>query len=201
MTTHSATSLAGAILIAVTLTGCVSIPDPDSAALPTARTTAKATATVRTVTDADPASERGGRIPPRARAAQTRLAAGAGQSSPVAALERYATLWSNWTAATVVARQQQLAGMSLGQARAQALQAAASLQHDSTLAASHVVNHGQVVAIAPSLIDRGTWVVVTSETTTGDGDYTGLPASLHVTDAQLTHTRHGYVVSLWSPLN
>jgi hypothetical protein len=110
-------------------------------------------------------------------------------------------LWINWTAATVVARQQQLAGMSLGQARAQALQAAASLHDDSTLAASHVANHGQVIAIAPSLADRGEWVVVTSETTTGQGDYAGLPASLHVTDAQLTHTHQGLVVSLWSSQN
>lgn len=43
------------------------------------------------------------------------------------------------------------------------------------------------------------WVVVTSEKTTGQGDYQGLPAQLHVTYAQLTHTPGGWVVSEWEP--
>ena len=187
-----------AILAAVTLTGCLSIHDPASTP-PGAAHITTATATVRTVADADPAPERGGRIPPDARATQTRLVADAGQSTPAAALAWYATLWTNWTAGTLIAREQQLAGNSLGQARAQALQAAASFQHDRTLAASHVANSGRVIAITPNLTAPGRWVVVTSETTTGQGDYAGLPATLHVTYAQLTHTRHGFVVSLWSP--
>jgi len=189
-----------ALLVAITLTGCLSIHDPDSTP-PGAARTATATATVRTIADADPVPERGGRIPPAARASQTRLVAGAGQSKPAAALERYATLWANWTAGTLIARQKQLAGISLGQARAQALQAAASFQHDSTLTASHVANSGRVIAITPNLTHNGEWVVVTSEATTGQGDYTGLPGTLHVTYAQLTHTRHGFVVSQWSPQN
>ena len=78
-------------------------------------------------------------------------------------------------------------------------QAIASLQHDQTLAKSQVANSGQVIAIAPSLHPPGEWVVITSETTTGQGDYAGLPATLHVTYAQLTHTSRGYVVSEWSP--
>jgi hypothetical protein len=43
------------------------------------------------------------------------------------------------------------------------------------------------------------WVIVTRETTTGEGDYAGLPPTDHVTDAQVEHTPHGFVVSAWSP--
>jgi hypothetical protein len=189
-----------AILVAVTLTGCLTIHDPDSTA-PGAAHITTGTPPVPTVADNDPAPERGGRIPANARATQTRLAAGAGQSTQTGALERYATLWSNWTAGTLIAHQKQLAGISLGQARAQALQAVASFQNDSTLDASHVADSGRVIAITPSLTARGQWVVVTSETTTGQGDYEGLPAILHVTYARLTHTRRGFVVSEWSPRN
>ena len=196
---HITVTALAAILTAIALTGCLSIQNPDST--PPGSTHHTTTRTVRAVADADPAPERGGRIAPNARATQTRLAAGAGQSTPADALERYATLWTNWTAGTLIARQEQLAGISLGQARAQALQAAASFQHDSTLTASHVANSGHVIAITPNLTAAGQWVVVTSETTTGQGDYTGLPATLHVTYAQLTHTRQGLVVSQWSPQN
>jgi hypothetical protein len=190
-----------ALLAAITLTGCLRIHDPDSTPPRTARTTTVTAPVQTTVADADPAPERGGTIPAAAHTSQTRLAANAGQGTPTAALERYGSWWANWTAATLIARQQQLATISLGQARAQALQAAASFHNDRTLAASHVANRGRVIAISPSLTARGEWVVVTSETTTGQGDYAGLPATLHVTYAQLTHTRQGFVVSQWSPQN
>ena len=143
----------------------------------------------RAVADPVPAQERGGSIPAAARKAQSTLAAGAAAATPQAALERYATLWSNWSAATVVADQRRLAAISLGQARAQALQAAASLNGDSTLAASHVANTGQVVAIAPRLATSagaaGGWVVVTSEHTTGPGGLPGTPgdAACHLRPA------------------
>jgi hypothetical protein len=45
----------------------------------------------------------------------------------------------------------------------------------------------------------GQWVIVTSETTSGQGSYHGLPAQLHVTYAQLTKTATGWVISEWSP--
>ena len=74
----------------------------------------------------------------------------------------------------------------VGQARAQALQAAASYGHDSTLQPSQVANTGTVVAIAPGQGSAaGQWVVVTRETTTGQGDYAGLPPTDHVTYAQV----------------
>jgi hypothetical protein len=42
-------------------------------------------------------------------------------------------------------------------------------------------------------------VIVTRETTTGQGDYAGLPPTDHVTNAQVQHADNGFVVSAWSP--
>ena len=131
-----------------------------------------------------------------------RLGAGAGRTSPQAALARYAELYVNWTAAGVAANQRQLAAISLGQARAQALQAAASLARDPELTKSAVSNTGSVVAIAPGQgAAAGLWVVVTREQTIGKGDYAGLPPTLHVIYAQLTRTANGWVVTRWQPEN
>ncbi len=188
-----------ALLLATAIGGCVSIHDPD-ANNPTPTT---ATSTSRqAAADPVPVNERGGSIPTAARTAQSTLAPSATAATPQAALERYGTLWCNWTADHVISRQRELAAISLGQARAQALQAAVSLQADSTLSSSQVANSGEVVAIAPGLAGAAAgWVVVTRERTTGQGDYQGLPATLHVTYAQLTHTSAGFVVSLWAPQN
>ena len=153
------------------------------------------------VTNADPAPERGGTIPAGARAAQSRIAASASRTTPEAALEQYARLYVNWSAHSVVALQHQLAALSIGQARAQALQAAASYTRDQTLAQSRVANSGHLVAITPSLTTSGLWVLVTSEQTTGKGDYSGLPPTLHVIYAGLIRTASGFVVSEWAPQN
>ena len=190
-------SLLLAALGASALAGC-GITDPYSATKPTATTTGTSTATV---TNADPAPERGGTIPADARAAQSRIAPSASRATPDAALERYARLYVNWSAHTVVDVQHQLAALSIGQARAQALQAAASYTRDQTLAESGVANSGRLVAITPSLTTQGVWVLVTSEQTTGEGDYAGLPPTLHVIYAGLTRTASGWVVSEWAPQN
>jgi hypothetical protein len=192
--------LAIALLSAGTLAGC-GITNPY--APPTATTHATTTrvgARAVTGTDADPGPERGGSIPARAASSQHRLAHDAGSPTPRLALERYAQLYINWTASTVAADQRELATMSLGSARAQALQAAASYQHDSTLLKSAVTNTGTVVSIAKGEgTATGDWVVVSSETTSGRGDYQGLPAGLHVTYAQLTRTAAGWIVTVWEP--
>jgi hypothetical protein len=184
-----------ALCAAIPLAGCASLQDPDAHL---GHTTTRSTPTI-TVSDPTPAPERNGTIPPAASLVQRQLAPDAAAASPVLALERYAERWSNWTAATVIADQRALAALSLGQARAQALQAIASLRQDRTLTASHVANRGQVIAISPQLTTPDQWVIVTSETTTGQGDYAGLPPTLHVTYARVTRTRQGYVVSVWSP--
>src|ERR1019366_2746472 len=84
-----------ALTAAVALTGCASITDP-AAPSPTPP------AHNNTTTAAPgPAPE-----------AQPKLAKKAGNASPQAALNRYASLWSDWTATTIVARQRQLAVIS-----------------------------------------------------------------------------------------
>jgi hypothetical protein len=188
-----------ALLAAATITtgGCAAIKDPYAAG---ARATTAAATSTPAPDAGDPSPERGGTIPAPANGGQNRLAAGAAQPTPQAALARYAQVYATWTAADVVARQRELASISLGQARAQALQAAASAQRDPLLARSRVANTGQVVAIgAGESPAAGEWVIVTREQTTGRGDYAGLPPTLHVTYAHVTHTRGGWVVSRWSP--
>jgi hypothetical protein len=186
-----------AALAAAALAGC-GITDPYSAREPASTATSTSTSTV---TDADPAPERGGTIPAGARAAQSRIAASAARATPAAALEQYARLYVNWSAHSVVSIQRELAALSIGQARAQALQAAASYTRDQTLAQSGVANSDHLVAITPSLTTSGRWVLVTSEQTTGAGDYSGLPPTLHVIYAGLTRTPSGWVVSEWAPQN
>jgi hypothetical protein len=198
--------LPAAIAVGLTLAGC-GLTDPYTGQHPSATSTSppvstSSTSTTTTVLNADPAPERGGTIPNAAQAAQNRPAENAGRSTPQAALERYANLDINWTATTVASGQRRLAAISVGQARAQALQAAAAYGRDSTLQASRVANSGTVIAIAPGEGPAaGSWVIVTREATTGQGEYAGLPPTDHITVAQLEHTRAGLVVSSWSPQN
>ncbi len=195
--------LAAAVLSAGTLAGCgITNPYATTNNAPPARTqpAATSTAAATSVTNADPIPERHGTISPTATRAGKALAAAAGQPTPRLALARYARIYTNWTASTVARTQRRLAALSLGSARAQALQAAASYEHDTTLQRSHVANTGRVISVARGQgAAAGQWVIVTSEKTTGNGDYQGLPAQLHVTYAQLTHTPSGWVVSEWEP--
>jgi hypothetical protein len=194
--------LPAALALALILAGC-GLTDPYTGQHPTttsSSTSTSTTSTTVTATNEDPSPERGGTIPKADQAAQNTSAPGAGSPTPQAALERYANLDINWTANTVAVVQNQLAAISVGQARAQALQAAASYGRDNTLQASQVANTGTVVAIAPGQGSAaGWWLVVTRETTTGQGDYAGLPPTDHVTNAQVEHTHNGFVVSEWSP--
>jgi hypothetical protein len=64
-----------------------------------------------------------------------------------------------------------------------------------------VANSGHVVAITSSITTPGQWVLVTSEQTTGKGDYAGLPPTLHITYAQVTRASSGWIVSEWAPQN
>jgi hypothetical protein len=181
---------AAALLAAAGLAGC-------SLALPYSPQPTQPRAT--SAPDApDPAPERGGTIPAADQAAQLALAAAAAQPTPQAAVARYAQLAVNWTWRDLAAVERHLAALSLGPARAQALQAAAHAAADTTLRQQRVRNSGRAVAIAPGQAQAaGRWVIVTRERTTGQGAYAGLPPTLHVSYAQLTHTRRGFVVSQW----
>jgi len=197
---HAAVTLA-VLLLAGELAGCAGIANPyqtGSTAMPTASMPTPVTSADR----GDPAPERNGNVAAREQGAINRLDATAGRASPQAALTRYAELYVNWMAAGVAANQRKLAAISLGRARAQALQAAASLARDPELTKSAVSNAGSVVAIAPGQgAAAGLWVVVTREQTIGKGDYAGLPPTLHVIYAQLTRTANGWVVTRWQPQN
>jgi hypothetical protein len=190
-----------ALLVAGELAGCAAIANPYQ----TAGTATHPTSTARATPQADagdPRPERDGTVPASAQAAIGRLASGAASTNPQTVLARYALLYINWTAADVAADQRQLAAISLGQARAQALQAAASLARDPELTKSAVSNTGTVIAIsAGNGAAAGLWVLVTREQTTGQGAYAGLPPTLHVIYAQLTATTNGWVVTRWQPQN
>jgi hypothetical protein len=198
---HRILTTATLVALATVVAGC-GIADPYASRRTTSTSTANppVTTTTATVRDLDPVAERGGTIPRSVKNTQNKVAATAGQTNPRTALDRYAHLYINWTATTVAHVQRQLASISLDQARAQALQAAASYEHDTTLLSSHVANTGQVISIAAGEgTASGRWVIVTSEITSGQRDYQGLPAQLHVTYAQLTKTAARWVVSEWSP--
>ena len=190
-----------ALLVAGELAGCAGIANPYQ----TNGTATSTTSTPRATIPADagdPTPERNGTVPARQQAAIDRVSPGAARTSPQVTLTRYALLYINWTAANVAANQRQLAAISLGQARAQALQAAASLFRDPELTKSAVSNTGTVVAMSAGQgAAFGLWVLVTREQTTGQGDYAGLPPTLHVIYAQLTATPNGWVVTRWQPQN
>lgn len=188
------------------LTGC-GLNDPyqnPSTPSATTITTTTSTASSRSVTTAadaqDPAPERGGTIPRADQRAEEHLAAGAGAPTAREAVVRYARLYINWNPATLAVDQRRLAGLSIGAARLTAQQQAASTATDRTLHTDHLANHGTVVSAAPGTgAERGRWVIVTREQTTGTGSYHALPYQLHVILATVTHTRGGWVIAQWSP--
>ena len=108
-------------------------------------------------------------------------------------------MYVNWTAGTLAANERQLASLSTGQARAQAM--AEGAHPSPTVGRYAVSNTGSVVAIAEGQgTERGRWAVVTVEQTNGDGPYQGLPATSHVTWATVARVAGGgWAVSGWYP--
>jgi hypothetical protein len=123
------------------------------------------------------------------------------QATPAAAVEAFARLYVNWTYRTLTSNQRRLAAMSVGPARLAERQAAAASRADTTIARGHIYNTGQIVSVAPERSHTRTWVLVTREQTGGNIQYEGLPASYHVTLAQLAHVPGGYAISQWLPQN
>jgi hypothetical protein len=200
------TPLARRLFLAPTLAASIALPgcgiaDPythDAPRSSTIASAARAGATTGTVTDpSEPPPSK-----PTTTAASGVAADPGYPGAPTArqALELYTRLYINWTAKTIGVRQRQLATISQGTARAEALQAAARYSRDPELMDSRVANTGSIVSIAPGNgPQRSAWVIVTSEHTSGQGDYAGLPASPHVTYAHVIHAPTGWVVSQWSP--
>jgi len=123
------------------------------------------------------------------------------QPTPAKALAAFSALYTNWTYRTLSSNQQRLAAMSVGAARLAEQQAAASSRADTTITRGHIYNTGQIISIAPDASRPDRWVIVTREQTSGDTQYEGLPATYHVTLAQLARLPGGYAVSQWLPEN
>lgn len=197
----TARSLLAALLPAAVVAGCgITNPYTPNHATTTHAQHANTTAPVAAAKGTDPSEPPPSKTTTTATSGVTAGNSASGAEMPRQALRLYWRLYVNWTAKTIEARQRRLAALSQGTARAAALQAAASYSRDPELEHSHVANSGAIVSIAPGQgPQRGSWVIVTTEHTTGTGDYTGLPAAAHVTYAHLTHTPHGWVITQWSP--
>ncbi len=115
------------------------------------------------------------------------------------AITAFAELYINWDYRTLTANQRTLAAMSVGAARLSERQAAASSQAATTITRGHIYNHGQIISIARELPRPGTWVILTREQTGGNTQYTGLPASYHITLTRLASVPGGYAISQWLP--
>ena len=183
-----------ALLATVALAGCLSIHDPDSqqpAPPPPATTAATTGGAQRTVANADPAPERGG-THPRRPPAQPRARSRPAPPQPRPPRRSSATRRCGPTGPrrTVIARQRaaRRRSRSARPARKRCRPPRAS-PHDSTLPPARSPTAARSSRSPRRSPTAGQWVVVTRETTTGQGDYDGLPATLHVTYAQLTHTR------------
>jgi hypothetical protein len=125
-----------------------------------------------------------------------------GAASAVAAIERFAAAYINWSARTVAAQMRALAGQCVGQARTAMALAAAGAAGDYELQRGGVANHGTVEAVARLRGHRNEYVVVTREltTATATGMYEGLRPAWHVTLASVTPTSGGrWVLSGWQP--
>jgi len=120
------------------------------------------------------------------------------QRTAEAAVERFASLYSNWNYRTLAADQRTLAAISVGTARLQARQSAASARNQ-LLAAAHVWNRGEILAATDDRARAGWWLVVTREQTAGSGEYRSLPRTYHVTLALAVPIDGRWAVSQWQP--
>ena len=125
------------------------------------------------------------------------------------AVRAFASVYINWTAATVGTRLRALARASTGQARAEMTTEAQEVGRDRELHAGEIANSGVVEAVAALAPQGGAraedprdYTVVTREQTSAarDDAYRGLVAAWHVSVATVTRLSDGlWVVSGWQP--
>jgi hypothetical protein len=183
MSVRRTTTLILLLVHAVALGGCT---NPDA---PRASRTATTASTHGNAGEPSP-------TPPPSPASQAPFGV---QTTPQRALAYFAQRYVNWTYRTLTANQHLLASMSVGAARLSEQQAAARSNQDTTLARGQVWNRGATISVSQNLAAPGMWVIVTREQTGGSTEYEGLPASYHVTLAQLAHVPGGYAVEQWLP--
>jgi hypothetical protein len=128
-------------------------------------------------------------------------AAGA-SATPARAISAFASVYINWTAATISADMRALEASSVGQARSVAALAAAQTANDYELQRGGIANSGTVEAVAPLPGQPDRYVVVTRELTsaTNTAAYQGLGPAWHVAIATVSELSPGrWVVSGWQP--
>jgi hypothetical protein len=127
-----------------------------------------------------------------------------GWRSPVQAVQVFAGIYINWTAATVATHLRVLAQAGVGQARSAMTLAAAQVARDGTLKLGGIANSGTVEAIAPVTGEHNVYAVVTRERTTATNTdaYQGLRPAWHVTLATVTEVDGWlWTISGWEPEN
>jgi hypothetical protein len=180
----------GGVILGVAGCGLV----PDSATPPRASTTSTTASASAAVARAERTHEY-----PTPAARQTVIG---GWRNPAQAVEVFAATYINWTAATVSARLQALAQVSVGQARSAMLLEASGTGTDYELHRGGVANRGTVEAVAPLPSAPRQYVVVTREETTSavPGAARELAPAWHVTLAEVTRVAGGlWVLSRWQP--
>jgi hypothetical protein len=125
-----------------------------------------------------------------------------GATSPVAAVQAFATTYINWNARTLVAQLRALAADSVGQARSAMALAASQTASDYELQRGGVQNSGTVEAVAPLAGQPNQYVVVTREQTsaTNTSAYEGLSPAWHLALATVAEVSPGrWALSAWQP--
>ncbi|MDQ4126323.1 MAG: hypothetical protein M3134_12120, partial [Actinomycetota bacterium] len=119
-------------------------------------------------------------------------------ATPEDAARRAAELTTNWTGETAARQYRELARVTVGEARKQALEAAARLQTDPQLSAPGARSTGTVEAFANrgSTVAGQELVVVTRERVAADGLN---ETRWRVTLATVERRARGWVLSRWEP--
>ena len=124
-----------------------------------------------------------------------------GWASPTQAVRAFATVYVNWTAATVSGRLRTLARRSIGQARATLELQSREVAADRELHRGGIANAGTVEAVGALAGVPHRYAVVTRERTSAANDaaYRGLAPEWHVSVATVTRVGRRWVLSGWQP--
>jgi hypothetical protein len=124
-----------------------------------------------------------------------------GWASPEQAVRAFATVYVNWTAATVSGRLRTLARRSIGQARATLELQSREVAADRELHRGRIANSGTVEAVGRLAGSPRRYAVVTRERTSAANDaaYRGLAPEWHVSVATVTRVGRRWVLSGWQP--
>lgn len=114
------------------------------------------------------------------------------------ALAAYAKRWVTWRSDELAEHNRDLARLSTGRARVEAL--AAARESVDEPGSSDAEGRGRVVSVGRHRREDGTYVVVTREVV-GEGGQTGQLAPEHgIYEAEVKRSNGRYLVSRWQPL-